>query len=66
MKILYDRFHENVDVMWKGVVGTSASMVGTSISFIPQLETTLRLLSLVVGILVGLVTIWSILKHKRK
>lgn len=49
----------------KGVVGVSSVTLGSIISH-ADIEYWLRVTSLVVGIAVGLVTIWSITRKSRK
>ena len=53
-------------VMAKGVVGTCTPMLGLIVSNTYELETWLRISSLSVGILVGLASLWSILKGKKR
>ena len=55
----------NFDIA-KGVLATTVGTAGLVISALEQIEAWLRVGSLVVTILVGLVTIWSILKKKSK
>jgi len=60
---------EQVHTAVKGVVGMATSGVGTWISFFTEVELFLRIMSLVVGISVGIVTCWSIwskTKERRK
>lgn len=53
----------NFDIA-KGVLATTVGTAGLVISALEQIEAWLRVGSLVVTILVGLVTIWSIIKKK--
>ena len=55
----------NLDIA-KGVLATTVGTAGLVISALEQIEAWLRVGSLVVTILVGLVTIWSIIKKKPK
>ena len=55
----------NLDIA-KGVLATTVGTAGLVISALEQIEAWLRVGSLVVTILVGLVTIWSIIKKKSK
>ena len=49
----------------KGFTGVMFSAGGVGVSILPEIETWLRLTSLVVGLTVGLITLWSLL-HKKK
>lgn len=49
----------------KGAVGIAATLGGTTVSLLPQIEAWLRIASLCVGICVGLFTIRSILKGSK-
>lgn len=49
------------NTLLKGIVGVTAPLIGIATS-IQDIENYLRVGSLVVGILVGLVTIWSIIR----
>jgi hypothetical protein len=62
-------FHHNFSTTEKGVIGTATSIGSSVFSMLPQLETTLRVAGLVVGILVGVATLVSVLhdiSKKRK
>lgn len=48
-----------------GILGTTASFSGFVISFLPMLETGLRLASLIVGIVAGLLTIYFQIKNRK-
>ena len=63
-KMTYSNQHEQTMTLVKGAVGMATSGAGTWISFFTELELALRIASLMVGIGVGLVTIWSIWKHR--
>lgn len=56
---------ENVSDLAKGIVGTLATGGGIIMSLLPEIEAILRVLSLLVGIAVGIVTIRSILRRKQ-
>ena len=61
--------HHNMSTTEKGVLGTVTSIGSSVISMLPQLETTLRVTGLVIGIFVGLATLVSVLhdiQRKRK
>jgi len=49
----------------KGLLGSISLVGGTSISFMQNVEISLRIASLVVGICVGLATLFSILKGRK-
>ncbi len=55
----------NLDIA-KGILATTVGTAGLVVSALEQIEAWLRVGSLVVTILVGVVTIWSIIKHKSK
>lgn len=57
--------YENVVDAVKGVIGTAATTGGIVMSLLPEIEAILRVVSLVVGIAVGIVTIRSILRRKQ-
>ena len=50
----------------KGATGVGASAGGVYVSILPQVEAWLRVASLVAGIAVACVTIWSIIKRGRQ
>lgn len=52
-------------ILTKGFTGVVASVTGVCVSLLPYLETALRFLSLLIGIAVGIVTLISLLRHKR-
>ncbi len=55
---------ENVSDAIKGILGTLATTGGLLMSYLTELELILRIISLLVGIAVGIVTIRSIRKRK--
>lgn len=55
---------ENVSDAIKGILGTLATAGGLLMSYLTELELILRIISLLVGIAVGIVTIRSIRKRK--
>lgn len=56
--------YENVCDAVKGILGTVATTGGIVMSYLPELEAILRIISLLVGIGVGIVTIRSILRRR--
>ena len=50
----------------KGFLGIGATSTGVYVSILPKVEAWLRLISLLVGIAVGLASLVSILRNKRK
>lgn len=56
---------ENVSDAIKGILGTLATTGGLLMSYLTELELILRIISLLVGIAVGLVTIRSIRRRKQ-
>ena len=59
-------FHHNFTTTEKGVIGTVTSIGSSAFSMLPQLETTLRVAGLCVGLAVGIVTLLSVLHDLRK
>lgn len=62
--IKYHLSDENVSsahIMLKGCIGAFVPILGASVSFVEHTEPWLRIISLCVGILVGLVTLFSLL-----
>jgi hypothetical protein len=57
--------YENACDVVKGIVGTLATTGGIIMSLLPEIEAILRVISLLVGIGVGIVTIRSILRRKQ-
>ena len=47
-----------------GAVGFGASVAGVSVSFMPGVETSLRLLSLTLGVIIGCITLYRLLQNK--
>lgn len=59
-------FHTSLTTTEKGVIGSVTSIGSSVISMLPQLETTLRVAGLMVGLAVGVVTLISVLHDLRK
>ena len=59
-------FHNNLTTTEKGVIGTVTSIGSSAFSMLPQLETTLRVAGLCVGLAVGIVTLLSVLHDLRR
>ncbi len=59
-------FHHNLTTTEKGVIGTVTSIGSSAFSMLPQLETTLRVAGLFVGLAVGIVTLLSVLHDLRR
>ena len=59
-------FHHTLTTTEKGVIGTVTSIGSSAFSMLPQLETTLRVAGLCVGLAVGIVTLLSVLHDLRK
>ena len=58
-----DHVHESIfPSVARGAVGIAATFGGTVVSLLPEIEAWLRIVSLCVGICVGLFTIRSIIK----
>ena len=61
-----DYFHHHFTTTEKGVIGTVTSIGSSAFSMLPQLETTLRVSGLCVGLAVGIVTLLSVLHDLRR
>jgi hypothetical protein len=59
-------FHQNFTTTEKGVIGTATSIGSSVVSMLPHLETTLRVLGLIIGVAVGIATLISVLHDIRK
>ena len=59
-------FHHHFTTTEKGIIGTATSIGSSAFSMLPQLETTLRVAGLCVGLAVGIVTLLSVLHDLRK
>jgi hypothetical protein len=59
-------FHTSLTTTEKGVIGTVTSLGSSAFSMLPQLETTLRVAGLCVGLAVGIVTLLSVLHDLRR
>ena len=55
--------HEHQQTLFKGLLGVAGTLGSAAVSMVSNLEQWLRITSLVVGIVVGLVTIISIVKN---
>jgi energy-converting hydrogenase Eha subunit B len=49
-----------------GIIGTATSLGATIFSLLPQVETWLRISSLVIGLVIAVLTLDKILKERRK
>ena len=58
--------HHNMSTTEKGVLGTVTSIGSSVVSMLPQLEATLRVTGLVIGIFVGVATLVSVLHDIQK
>jgi len=54
--------HDHTNTIINGTVGFGASVAGVSVSFMPGIETSLRLLSLTLGVIIGCITLYRLLK----
>lgn len=59
-------FHDHFTTTEKGIIGTATSIGSSVFSMLPQLETTLRVAGLCVGLAVGIVTLISVYHDLRK
>jgi hypothetical protein len=58
--------YETIGDITKGILGTIATTGGLIMSYLPEIEACLRIISLIVGITVGILTIVSIVKKRRR
>ena len=59
-------WHTHFTTTEKGIIGTVTSIGSSAFSMLPQLETTLRVAGLCVGLAVGIVTLLSVLHDLRR
>jgi hypothetical protein len=62
-------WHHHFTTTEKGLIGTATSIGSSALSMLPHLETTLRVMGLIIGVAVGIATLVSVLhdiKKKRK
>ena len=57
--------HHNI-IIYNGIIGTTTSFGATAFSLLPQIETWLRVSSLVIGLVIAILTLDKILKERRK
>jgi len=51
--------------MLKGLIGVGSTMLGIITSNLDQIESWLRIASLLVGIAVGIATVWSLTRRRK-
>lgn len=56
---------QNLSDMLKGLIGVGSTMLGIVTSNLDQIEAWLRITSLLVGITVGIATIWSLTRRRK-
>lgn len=56
---------QNLSDMLKGLIGVSSTMLGIVTSNLDQIEAWLRITSLLVGITVGIATVWSLTRRRK-
>jgi hypothetical protein len=61
----YNVLADNVAVLKTGLVGGGSTLMGVILSNISEIEAWLRVSSLLVGIAVGIATLWQICRRKR-
>ena len=59
------RTHFDIDYILKAIVGVASPVLGVITSFQEQIEWTLRVASLVVGLIVGIMSLVSMVKKMR-
>ena len=56
---------QNLSDMLKGLIGVGSTMLGIITSNLDQIESWLRIASLLVGIAVGIATVWSLTRRRK-
>jgi len=56
---------QNLSDMLKGAIGTGSTMLGIIMSNLDEIEAWLRITSLLVGITVGIATVWSLTRRRK-
>jgi len=59
-------WHHHFTTTEKGVIGTATSIGSSFLSMLPHLETTLRVMGLIIGVAVGIATLISVLHDIQK
>jgi hypothetical protein len=52
--------------VYNGIIGTTTSFGATIFSLLPQVETWLRISSLVIGLIIAVLTLDKIIKERKK
>jgi hypothetical protein len=52
--------------VYNGIIGTTTSFGATAFSLLPQIETWLRISSLIIGLIIAVFTLDKILKERKK
>ena len=52
--------------IFNGIIGTTTSLGATAFSLLPQVETWLRISSLVIGLVIAILTLDKILKERKR
>ena len=60
-----EHLKQNIATAFKGILGTVSPITGAVVSSTVEFETWLRILSLIVGISVGIASLWSILRNRK-
>lgn len=61
---LYEQHAQNAADLWRGLFGGGSAIMAFTLSHIEQIEVGLRIISLIVGILVGIATLWKICRRR--
>ena len=56
----------DIELLFKGIIGTASPLLGVVTSFQEQIEWHLRIASLVVGLAVGVLSLISLLRKLRR
>ena len=60
------RDHLDIDYIFKAIVGVASPVIGVITSLQEQVEWTLRVASLIVGLIVGIMSLVSMVKKMRE
>lgn len=63
---MQENIKTNIVTAFKGFAGTTSASGGIYVSLLPSVEAWLRIIALLLGIAVSIVTIWSIIRNWRE
>lgn len=62
----FEHHTANAADLWRGIIGSSFTLGSFTVSQMETLEAWLRIISLLVGIAVGVATLWSIYRRNSR